>query len=75
MWNSLPEEIVRSKTVNSFKNRIDKHFKNQPALYDINAQLTFAYNRKPDPNSSAQIMEEEEGLNIEAQQSLRSESS
>ena len=75
VWNSLPEEIVRSKTVNSFKNRIDKHFKNQPAVYDINAQLTFAYNRKPDPNSSAQIMEEEEELNIEAQQSLCSESS
>ena len=44
-------------------------------MYDINAQLTFAYKRKPNPNSSAQIMEEEEELNIEAQQSLRSESS
>ena len=75
VWNSLPEEVVRSKTVNSFKNRIDKHFKNQPAVYDLNAQLTFVHKCKPDPNSSAQISEGEEELNIEAQQSLRSESS
>ena len=75
VWNSLPEEVVRSKTVNSFKNRIDKHFKNQPVVYDLNAQLTFVYKRKPDPDHSAIVSEEEEELNIEAQQSLRSESS
>ena len=28
-WNGLPEEIVNSKTVNQFKNRLDKFFKNK----------------------------------------------
>ena len=57
--------------MNIFKNRIDKHFKNQPAVYDLNAQLTFVH--KPDPDNSAQVLEEEEKLNIETYQSLRSE--
>ena len=24
-WNKLPEEVISAKTVNSFKNRLDKH--------------------------------------------------
>ena len=24
-WNQLPEEVISAKTVNSFKNRLDKH--------------------------------------------------
>ena len=29
-WNSLPEEIVKAPSVNAFKNRLDKHWRNRP---------------------------------------------
>ena len=38
-WNSLPEQIVTAPSVNSFKNRLDKHWRNQEAVYDHNAPL------------------------------------
>ena len=35
LWNSLPENIVRAKTLNSFKNQIDKHLKDKMYQTDI----------------------------------------
>ena len=32
-WNSLPNEVVTAASVNSFKNRLDKHWRQHPALY------------------------------------------
>ena len=32
-WNSLPEDVVNSKNVNTFKNRLDKHWENLPLRY------------------------------------------
>ena len=29
-WNALPNEVVTSRTVNSFKNSLDKHFAENP---------------------------------------------
>ena len=40
MWNSLPNAVVESDTINTFKNRLDKHWSNQQVLFDFNADLT-----------------------------------
>ena len=39
MWNSLPNDVVEADTVNTFKNRLDKHWYNQDVLFDFNADL------------------------------------
>ena len=31
-WNALPSEVVSSKTVNSFKNSLDKHCTENPQM-------------------------------------------
>ena len=36
-WNSLPEVAVSAPTVNSFKNRLDKHWAEHPVKYDWDA--------------------------------------
>ena len=33
-WNSLPEKIVTSKTLNTFKNRLDKYWEDQNFVYE-----------------------------------------
>jgi len=40
IWNSLPNEVVESNTINTFKNRLDKHCSNQEILFDFNVDLT-----------------------------------
>ncbi len=45
VWNSLPVEVVTAQSINSFKNRIDKHWKNQDLLYDFRSELTGLGNR------------------------------
>jgi len=40
MWNNLPNAVVESDTINTFKNRLDKHWSNQEVLFDFNADLT-----------------------------------
>jgi len=40
MWNSLPNAVVESDTINTFKNRLDKHWSNQEVLFDFKADLT-----------------------------------
>lgn len=40
-WNSLPTFVVISKTVNTFKNRLDKYWSDQELLYnDFKAKIT-----------------------------------
>ena len=34
VWNSLPDEVVCAKSLNSFKNRLDKWWENQELVYD-----------------------------------------
>ena len=36
-WNDLPEEVVQAGSVNAFKNRIDKHFRDHPVVYNYKA--------------------------------------
>ena len=33
-WNSLPDEVVTAPSVNSFKTRLDKHWKNDALMYE-----------------------------------------
>jgi len=37
--NSLPNKIVDAESVNTFKTRLDKYWRNQPLLYDFKAEL------------------------------------
>ena len=39
-WNSLPESIASAPSINTFKNRLDRHTKSHPALYDWEANLS-----------------------------------
>ena len=38
-WNTLLETIVRAKSINSFKNRLDLFWSNQAMLYHLEATL------------------------------------
>ena len=40
IWNSLPDSVVRAKTVNSFKNRLDQFWVNQDLYYDHRVEIT-----------------------------------
>ena len=40
IWNSLPEEVVCAKSLNSFKNRLDKFWNTQEVLYDYKADIS-----------------------------------
>ena len=33
-WNDLPEHVVTAPTVNAFKNRLDKHWRHLPTMYN-----------------------------------------
>ena len=35
-WNALPSEVVRTTTVNSFKNHLDKHWAENPPDVRVN---------------------------------------
>jgi hypothetical protein len=34
LWNSLPESTIMAPTLNSFKFRLDNHWRDVPTLYD-----------------------------------------
>ena len=34
MWNDLPQSVVEAETINTFKNRLDKEWKNHPLKYN-----------------------------------------
>ena len=33
-WNTLPSSVVEAPTMNTFKNRLDQHWKELPLKYD-----------------------------------------
>ncbi|KAK3107174.1 hypothetical protein FSP39_008524 [Pinctada imbricata] len=39
LWNSLPESVVSAKTLNTFKNRLDKFWQHQDIVYDYTAEF------------------------------------
>jgi len=40
IWNSLPDLMVDADTLNTFKNRLDKHWLDQAVLYNFHSELT-----------------------------------
>jgi len=40
MWNSLPDYVVMSDTINTFKNRLDAHWKHRDFLFRYHATYT-----------------------------------
>ncbi|KAK3102540.1 hypothetical protein FSP39_012058 [Pinctada imbricata] len=39
IWNSLPDDVVCAKSLISFKNKLDKFWRNQEVLYDYKADI------------------------------------
>jgi ribonuclease P/MRP protein subunit RPP40 len=39
VWNTLSEDIVRAKSINSFKNKLDKHWMKEDMYYDIDSHI------------------------------------
>ena len=44
-WNSLPESVISAGTIDTFKSRLDKLWRNQDVLFDYKANLTGIGNR------------------------------
>jgi len=40
VWNSLPDSVIDVKSVNAFKNALDKHWSGEQMLYDYRAKLS-----------------------------------
>jgi len=38
-WNSLPDHVVLSETINTFKLRLNKFWQHQDIIYDFQAEL------------------------------------
>jgi len=51
LWNSLPDEVVTAPTINTFKNRLDRHWRH------------FTYNLEPLPTSRMHYTEDIDKLN------------
>ena len=39
VWNNLPHEVVSAESLNSFKNKLDKHWSNKELLYDYRGSI------------------------------------
>jgi len=39
MWNSLPNDVVRAESTNTFKSQQDKFWSNLEILYDYRAKI------------------------------------
>jgi len=40
IWNSLPNNVIESNTIDSFKNRLDRYWNNENVKFDWTAELT-----------------------------------
>ena len=50
-WNSLPDTVIEAETVNSFKNRLDKFWKNQDVMFNWKTDLAGTGDRSLKLNS------------------------
>ena len=39
-WNSLPNSVIQARSINSFKNKLDKLWSTQAIIYDYESPLT-----------------------------------
>ena len=42
MWNSLPDYVVMSDTINTFKNRLDAHWKHRDFFISLSTRATYS---------------------------------
>ena len=40
IWNSLPNKVIESKSVDEFKTSLDDHWRHEEIKYDYHAKLT-----------------------------------
>ena len=45
IWNSLPDYVVASPAINTFKARLDKFWENQDVSYNWKADISFTGSR------------------------------
>ena len=45
IWNSLPDYVAASPTINTFKARLDKFWENQDVRYNWKADISFTGSR------------------------------
>ena len=39
IWNTIPDSVIASDTINKLKNALDKHWQNEYILYNYKAKL------------------------------------
>ena len=57
VWNDLPEAVVSAPSINSLKNRLDKHWAHSPFKFDYKSQWEHtqpAHARDDSPDSNEQ---------------------
>ena len=64
LWNDLPEVVITAPSVNSFKNRLDKHWNTEEFFYNYNAASPGSrrafHGKVEDPTTEATAYGEEE---------------
>ena len=43
LWNSLPENVVEAPSIDTFKNRFDRHCRERNLLFDVDIDYTNVY--------------------------------
>ncbi|XP_062620616.1 uncharacterized protein LOC134282197 [Saccostrea cucullata] len=62
LWNSLPEDVVSAKTLNTFKNRLDNFWKDQDVLYNYKVDFKTDYTGSNPSSHKASLESDEEDL-------------
>jgi hypothetical protein len=65
-WNSLPNEVIATKTVKQFEISLDKHWEHQEVKYDYTANIS--QQSKPGSHGKTKINMEEIEADIVAEQ-------
>jgi len=66
IWNKLPNHVVNAQTLNSFKRRLDKHWRNQEIVYNYKAEINSnSKTTRPLDEEEEEEDSEEEDLAIE----------
>ena len=67
MWNSLPEDVVCSPNIDTFKRRLDRHWRSQPIKFDHTAEFVISRSRPAAETNS----DSEEGVTICDEEAVR----